>query len=99
MDNKNKYHLLRFDSLVMLGVGVLSAILFLASGPAWAVDVTVTSLDVPGAAFTSADDINASGHVVGWHHPSFFPNNRHGYVYDGSTYTTLDFPGADRTLA
>jgi len=73
------------------------ALIFGLSGIAQA--YTFTKLDYPGASFTSAEDINDSGKVVGHYYNSPLVNNNHGYIYDGTTYTSLDFPGASRTHA
>jgi probable HAF family extracellular repeat protein len=67
-----------------------------------------TVLDVPGASFsgTSAVGINDAGQIVGYYTridgpcPPSCGGRAHGFLKDGDTYTTLDFPvpGA-RTLA
>jgi probable HAF family extracellular repeat protein len=60
-----------------------------------------TTYDVPGAgtvngAATRAYGINAAGQIVGDFDST---TGTHGYVYDGATFTILDFPGADFTQA
>ena len=69
-----------------------------------------TLLDVPGASSTSAYGIDG-GNIVGYYsvvvgynynemfgemHPVY---EEHGFIYDGTTYTTLDVPGASATYA
>jgi len=63
-----------------------------AQGPPY----TFAKLQVPGSVFTDATGINNAGHVVG----TYYSSNgvRRGYVFDGSTYTTIDFPGAAHTF-
>jgi probable HAF family extracellular repeat protein len=63
-----------------------------AQGPPY----TFVKLQVPGSIYTDATGINNSGHVVGTYYTSDF--TRHGYVFDGNTYTTVDFPGAVHTF-
>ena len=56
------------------------------------VEFTPTYVEFPGAAFTVVNGINNKGLAVGtYFDASFFP---HGFVFDGSTYSTLDYPGA-----
>jgi hypothetical protein len=63
-----------------------------AQGPPY----TFVKLQYPGSIYTDATGINNSGHVVGTY---YLPDGlRHGYVFDGSTYTTVDFPGAAHTF-
>lgn len=53
-------------------------------------------LQYPGAIYTDASGINNAGQVVGTY---YLPDGmRHGYVYDGGTYTSVDFPGAMHTF-
>src|SRR5689334_14460693 len=53
--------------------------------------VIYTSVDYPGADYTQAHGVSG-GVVVGSYVMS---GASHGFTYDGSTYTTLDKPGAD----
>jgi probable HAF family extracellular repeat protein len=46
--------------------------------------------DVPGASYTLASGINDDGKIVGYYEDSSW--NRHAFLYDGSTSTTLDGP-------
>jgi probable HAF family extracellular repeat protein len=52
---------------------------------------TYTTRDPPGAAFTFASGINASGQIVGTYNNGPY----HGFLYSGGTYATLDVPSAD----
>jgi probable HAF family extracellular repeat protein len=54
------------------------------------------NIDPPSAtSFIEAFGINASGQIVG-----FYDNlQRHGFLYSGGTYTTLDVPMAASTEA
>lgn len=42
--------------------------------------------------------VNDHGEVVGWWQ-DYSTGQVHGYFYDGTTYTTLDYPGAAGTEA
>lgn len=68
---------------------LLMVMVFGLTGPAQA--YTIVTLDVPGAIDTQARGINDSGDVVGNDIPS-----RMGFVYEGSTYTTIRKPLALR---
>jgi uncharacterized membrane protein len=63
-----------------------------AQGPPYA----FVKLQYPGSIYTDATGINNSGRVVGTYY--LLDGMRHGYVFDGSTYTTVDFPGARHTF-
>jgi uncharacterized membrane protein len=54
------------------------------------------ALKVPGY-ISCAYGINASGAIVGAYVDS--SNNDQGFLYDGSRYTTIDYPGSVSTLA
>jgi len=58
-----------------------------------------TSFDVPvaGSTLTQANDINASGQIVG----TYIDANGalHGFLIDGAQFTSIDFPGAGQTAA
>ena len=54
------------------------------------------SLDVPGASFTYAIDVNNSGVVVGRYADA---NGTHGFVLNQGVFTSIDFPGAVLTVA
>ena len=49
-----------------------------------------TDVDVPGAIWTAPSKINDAGEIVGQYlDPS---NHRHGFLFSGGTYTTIDCP-------
>ena len=56
----------------------------------------LTTIDVPGASFTSAQGINAAGDIVGnYSSAGVF----HGYLLSGGEFASIDFPGASSTFA
>lgn len=52
------------------------------------------SVAVPGALYTLANGVNNAGLVCG---TFFMDAAEHGFLFDGSTYTTFDMPGALHT--
>ena len=59
-----------------------------------------TTIDVPGAVFTSATGINPRGDIVGSYVDVVNGVQRsHGYVLRDGAFTTIDFPGAAGTEA
>ncbi len=55
-----------------------------------------SQIDVPGAAFTEAFDINNIGQIVG----AFFPESTgasHGFLFSAGSFKQLDVPGALNT--
>jgi uncharacterized membrane protein len=57
---------------------------------------TFTTIDVPGAEYTEAHEIDDSGRIVGMFYDG---TRRHGFLMDGATFTTIDVPGAEHTEA
>jgi hypothetical protein len=53
------------------------------------------TIDVPGAVWTSAKGINASGQISGWYTTA---GSFHGFVRSGTQFQTVDFPSATNTL-
>src|SRR3954471_20185416 len=64
-----------------------------ASGPTF----SFTTIEVPGAAATTAWGINARGDVAGSYVDA--RGFSHGFLLSGSTFTTIDVPGAANTDA
>lgn len=54
-----------------------------------------SNIDVPNAAFTVAEGINATGQIVGIYFD--FSNVEHGFLLNNGTYTTIDFSSATAT--
>jgi uncharacterized membrane protein len=52
-----------------------------------------TGVDVPGAVLTQAQGVNDSGEIVGLYYDSG-SNAGQGFALNGSTFTTIDMPGA-----
>lgn len=63
-----------------------------------AINVTFTTVDVPGAAVTQILGINTAGDMVGYY-SSNYNDPSHGFLLSGGNYTYLDYPGADSTVA
>jgi hypothetical protein len=74
----------------VLGTLLLSA-LIIGAGAATTFAITYTTLDDPAAApgYTFAQGISG-GNIVGWYDDA--SGGAHGFLYNGSTYTTLDDP-------
>ena len=52
---------------------------------------------MPGALYTYANGINASGQIVGTYYDA--AKGIHGFLLDQGSYTTLDVPGSTWTQA
>ena len=59
-------------------------------------DGTYTTIDVPGASYTNATRINASGQIAGRY---ILDSVTHAYLLSGGQITNFDFPGASFTGA
>src|SRR5215831_20760384 len=59
-------------------------------------DPTFTTIDFPGASFTSAQGITPRGDIVGFYFRADVP---HGFLLSGGEFTSIDFPGAYGTFA
>src|ERR1700674_2877325 len=57
----------------------------------------LTSVDFPGATETDCNDINTNGTVVGFYADS--SGIDHGFTLKGGTFTALNFPRSQSTLA
>lgn len=56
-------------------------------------DYKFTTIDYPGAAYTSLSGINSAGQVVGGFDSRPSPQfPQHGFSYDGVTFTPIDYP-------
>jgi probable HAF family extracellular repeat protein len=53
-----------------------------------------TTIDVPGVTGTLAYGINKAGQIVG-NYQNTVGSPNHGFLFDGSTFTTIDYPGAE----
>src|SRR5215467_8682008 len=63
-----------------------------------ALNLTFTTVDVPGAMITDIDGINTAGDMVGSYE---MPGETvgHGFLLSGGTFTFFDYPNADSTQA
>src|SRR5436190_22961250 len=57
---------------------------------------TFTTIDVPGALYTYADDINGAGEIAGFYYEAI-NNKLHGFAGLPGSFITIDFPGARNT--
>lgn len=64
------------------------------SGKMWTTPV-LNTIDFPNARGTSINALNNKGQSVGVYFSA--TNSKHGFVYDGNTFTTVDYPGAYST--
>src|SRR5215510_12932682 len=93
-NNERKNMNNKFHKLKKLGVHVVGMMLacFGLAGCASAAQ-TFSTIDYPGAVFTTSAGINRFGDVVG--HYVNADESEHGYLLHKGTYTTVDFPGSD----
>jgi hypothetical protein len=56
------------------------------------VEFTPAFVDFPGAAFTVVAGMNKAGLATGFYND--FAGMQHGFLFNGSTYSTLDYPGS-----
>ena len=57
----------------------------------------IKRIDPPNAVYSVASDINDAGHIVGYAEIDKFDGVAHGFEYDGTSYTMIDYPGAFAT--
>lgn len=79
-------------AVLSIGAAFLAATVARAQGQR-----TYLSFDLPGAAVTSPQGINAEGAVVGAYTDS--NGKQHGFLLSGGSVTTIDYPGALATIA
>jgi len=76
---------------------VFAACFLLPGYPSFS-SVAFVSMEYPGGVLrTEAAGINDDGLIVGYYSSDNL-NIRHGFLYDGDTYSTLDYPGATYTF-
>jgi len=81
-------------------LGMLMAVVLLILAPASleaGVTYNFTQIDVPGASFTQAPDLNNAGQIVGFF--DNIPGIYHGFLYINGVFTQIDVPGASFTVA
>lgn len=61
-------------------------------------NLTFTTIDVPGAGVTNAAGINNNGDIVGWYSQAFNTQSS-GFLLSGGTFTFLNYPGGYDTIA
>jgi probable HAF family extracellular repeat protein len=61
-------------------------------------NLTFTTIDVPGASLTTMSGINTAGDMVGWYVPSG-SSFSHGFLLSGGNFSDLDYPGGYDTEA
>jgi len=62
-------------------------------------NVTFTTIDVPGAGVTGVYGINSVGDMVGYYGTDSNDPNKHGFLLSGGNFTYLDYPNASATFA
>jgi probable HAF family extracellular repeat protein len=60
-------------------------------------NITFTTIDVPGAPFTNIYGINSAGDMVGGYSPTVGPDG--GFLYSGGNFSLFTYPNADSTSA
>ncbi|MBZ5623678.1 MAG: hypothetical protein LAQ69_34000 [Acidobacteriia bacterium] len=75
----------------------IAAVAFAATFARAQAQRTYISFDVPGAALTSVQGINAEGAVVGFYTDT--NGKQHGFLLSGGSVTTIDYSGALATIA
>src|SRR5437773_12498902 len=77
---------------------VFAVFLLFLCVPLASAQLTYTSIDVPGAGYTSVQGINTAGDMVGYYgNTSNGPF--HGFLLRGGNFTFFDYPGAGSTVA
>jgi hypothetical protein len=59
-------------------------------------NLTFTTIDVPGAVFTGIWGINSNGDMVG-NYGQNIETESHGFLYRNGTFTYFDYPGESKT--
>jgi uncharacterized membrane protein len=77
------------------------AVVFATAGAAAAQTAPYDFVKVyyPGSVYTDVAGINNAGQVVGTYQEPGSPAKVHGFVFDGTNYTTMDFPGTNLNFA
>ena len=88
---------LKLKSAPMIIVVLTAFSLMLAAGAAAASDPKFTTIDVPGAISTVAQDINSEGDIVGLYTDA--ANKMHGFLLANGNFNSIDFPGSTMTRA
>ena len=60
--------------------------------------LTFTTIDVPGAGYTSVQGMNTAADLVGYY-ADYGGAPTHAFLYRAGTFTFFDYPGADSTVA
>lgn len=63
------------------------------------INVSFTTIDVPGAGVTGVYGINSAGDMVGYYGTDSNDPNKHGFLLSGGNFTYLDYPRAYATFA
>jgi uncharacterized membrane protein len=82
---------------LMITLALVTFSLIPTVGIAAASDPIFTTIDVPDAISTVAQDINSEGHIVGVYTDSL--NNMHGFLLANGNFNIIDFPGSTMTHA
>ena len=77
--------------------GAALAIAMVSGAEARAGGLTYTTIAPAGAMLSNADGITSTGQIVGYYTDS--SDNEHGFLYDGTTFKNIDYPGANTTIS
>ena len=78
---------------------LFSASLLRAQSNVKTINVTFTTIDVPGAGVTGVYGINSAGDMVGYYGTDSNDPNKHGFLLSSGNFTYLDYPSAYATFA
>jgi probable HAF family extracellular repeat protein len=86
---------LRYITIALVLIGCAS--LTQAQSSPNPLNLTFTTIDVPGTVITNVEGINTSGVMVG-NYATTSNGMAHGFIYDAGNFTEFDYPNADSTL-
>src|SRR5712671_3186210 len=79
-------------------VALLCASLMQAQSNVQTLNLTFTTIDVPGAGLTVIAGMNSAGDMVGWYSQAYNTPSS-GFLLSGGNFSFFDYPRGDSTLA